>query len=367
MDILDRYIFRHFLKVFAGTFVLLTGLAIIIKILDSVKNFTENKHGISLLIQYYLFSTPAFITYVVPPALMFAISFTISQFNRHFEITVILAAGRSFRRILRPILFFTAFFTVVFFLFNEFVAFPSAYKATDTSYKLRNSAPDVWLRKYERSDNMTLRFGNRFYTIGHGAWYQNELLGLHLLELSPQYTIIRIIEAERAKVADPNSHHWQLQQARVTNFTEQGAYIGTQSYPTLAIDLPENLKTFQNFYVETDAEERSIFDAYRVYLKRRTSGGTYEPFLTEIFWHAGYPLVCLFIIFIGGMLGGRLRKGGIALSITIAMLFTLVYFFFMYFGNAFGENGILPPFLAGNLANIIAGIATIWILFRFDY
>ncbi|MFZ5627509.1 MAG: LptF/LptG family permease [Spirochaetota bacterium] len=367
MDILDRYIFRNFLKAFAGTLLLLVGVSVIVKILDSLKDFTENQHGVALLFEYYLVVTPSFVTYIVPPALMFATAFTISNFNRNFEITVMLAAGRSFRRILRPLLIFTALFSVAFFLFNEYVAFPSAYRAVDISYQLRNKGDDARLRKYDKSGDMTLRFGNRYYTIGHGAWYRRELIGFHLLEISEQGSILRIVEADSATVENHETRQWQMKKVRITRFNEQGIYTGTDSHEVLALELAENLRAFQNFYVEMDSEERSLFDAFRIYQKRKQSGGSYEAFLTEVFWHIGYPLVCLFIVFIGGMLGGKLKKGGVPVSIAVSMLFTLGYFFFMYFGTAFGDSGTLPPFFAGNLANLVAGSLSAWIYFRLDY
>jgi lipopolysaccharide export LptBFGC system permease protein LptF len=67
------------------------------------------------------------------------------------------------------------------------------------------------------------------------------------------------------------------------------------------------------------------------------------------------------------MLGGKLKKGGVPVSIAVSMLFTLGYFFFMYFGTAFGDSGTLPPIIAGNLANLVAGSLSAWIYFRLDY
>ena len=147
MDILDRYIFKSFIKTFFGTLVLLIGVAVIVKVLDSLKDFNENKQGAALLIKYYAVITPTFVTYIVPPSLMFAVAFTIAQFNRNFEITVMLAAGRSFRRILAPIVVFSAFLSLAFFAFNEYVAFPAAYKAVDISYELRNRGSDARLHR----------------------------------------------------------------------------------------------------------------------------------------------------------------------------------------------------------------------------
>lgn len=367
LDILDRYIFKSFIKTFFGTLILLVGVAIIVKILDSVKDFTDNKQGSWLLIQYYIIMTPTFITYIVPPALMFAVAFTIAQFNRNFEITVILAAGRSFRRILLPIVLFSMILSVAFFLFNEYVAFPASYKATDISYLLRNKAKDQRMRKHDHSSYLTLRFGNRYYTVGYGAWYDSELIGFHLLELRESGAIRQIIEAEKAQAQSLETHFWKLLRVRLSRFDENGLYVGTETIPEMQYELPETMKSFRNFYVEMDSEERSIFDSYGIYSKRKDVGGEYNVFLTEVFWHAGYPLVCFFIAFIGGMVGGRLKKGNAATSIAVSMLFTLAYFFFMYFGSAFGESGSLNPFIAGNLANIIAAVGTAYVYAKLDY
>jgi lipopolysaccharide export system permease protein len=367
MDILDRYIFKSFIKTFLGTLVLLIGVAVIVKILDSLKDFTDNKQGAWLLIKYYIVITPTFVTYIVPPALMFAVAFTIAQFNRNFEITVMLAAGRSFRRILMPIIIFSGLLSIGFFFFNEFVAYPSAYNAVDISYALRNRGTDARLRKHDHSSNMTLRFDNRYYTIGYGAWYDSTLIGFHLLELWPNGSIHRIIEAEKAIAGSFESHFWQFQNVRLSSFDENGRYINTESLGELRYELTETMKSFQNFYVEMDSEERSLFDSYNIYQKRKEAGGEYSVFLTEVFWHAGYPLVCFFIVFIGGMVGGRLKKGNAATSIAVSMLFTLSYFFLMYFGSAFGESGTIHPFIAGNLANIIAGLGTVYVFWKMDY
>ncbi len=367
MDILDRYIFKSFVKVFLGTLILLVGISMIVSVIDSLKRFTDNTHGVGLLVKYYLTITPSYVTYIVPPALLFATAFTISNFNRHFELTVIMAAGRSFRRILRPLLIFSALFSVGFFFFNEYVAFPAAYKAVDISYALRNKGDNVRLTKNYKLIQLTYRFDKRYYTVGRADWLNRSLNGFHMLELNAQDGLKRIIEADVASVRNHESHIWNLHHARLIHFDANGAYQGVSNYDSLLVEIPENLTSFQNNFVEMDSEERSVFDSYKIYKKRKASGGEYGVFLTEVFWHIGYPLVCFFIVFIGGMLGGRMKKGGIAMSIAVSMLFTLGYFFFMYFGNAFGESETLPPFIAGNLSNFLSGCIALWVFWRFDY
>jgi len=366
-DILDRYIFKSFLKTFAGTLALLVGVALIVKILDSIKDFGDNKAGSALLVQYYITLTPTFVTYIVPPALMFAVAFTVAQFNRNFEITVMLAAGRSFRRILLPMVLFSVALCFAFFAFNQYVAFPASYKATDISYVLRNRGTDARLRKVDHASNLTMRFANRYYTIGFGNWIEMKLKGFHMLEISSSGNIARIVEAASAYAPTMDTHQWKLNQVRISNFDSEGIYTDTETPEDFMLELPETMKSFRSFYVEMDSEERSIFDSFGIYQRRKEVGGEYSVYLTEVFWHAGYPLVCFFIVFIGGMIGGRLKKGNAATSIAVSMLFTLAYFFFMYFGSAFGESGSMPPPIAGNLANIISGLGTGYVYAKLDY
>ncbi|MBV6493279.1 MAG: hypothetical protein LDLANPLL_01295 [Turneriella sp.] len=247
------------------------------------------------------------------------------------------------------------------------MAYPSAYKAVDISYILRDKGPAARLKKYTYSDDLTLRFDNRYYTIGYGAWYENTLMGFHLLELNSEGIVSRMVDADKAISADGKSHLWNFVNARMSLFNSQGAYLETKTYTNLFLPLPETMKSFRNFYIDRDSEERSIFYVYDLYQKRKELGGEYAVFLTEFFWHAGYPLICFFIVFLGGMVGGRLKKGNAATSIAVSMIFTIIYFFLMYFGTAFGESGTIHPLIAGNLANIIAAIASLSIHYRMDY
>ena len=367
LDIIDRYVFRFFLKTFLGTLFLLNGVAIIVKIIDSMKEFSKYNAPTSLLIEYFIVSLPTFATYIVPPAMMFSVAFTIAQFSRNFELTVIMAAGRSFRRILRPIIIFSLLLSIAFFIFSEYVAYPSSYHATDISYDIRGRGREARLRKFDHSSNMTLRFGDRYYTIGNGEWVEKRLSGFHLLELSENGVPQQIIQADLASTNSPETNSWVLSNARVSRFDNSGKYLGTEIYEKIPVELHETLKSFQNFYVEMDSEERSVFDAYKIYQKRKTSSGEYRGFLTEVYWHIGYPMVCFFIAWIGGIVGGRLKKGNAATSIGISMIFTIAYFFVMYFGTAFGETGAMPAIIAGNLANIVSAGAAIWLYIKVDY
>ena len=72
----------------------------------------------------------------------------------------------------------------------------------------------------------------------------------------------------------------------------------------------------------------------------------------------GYPFVCFFVVFLGGMIGSYLKKGAMAQSLGIAVVLSAIYYLIMFFGKSIGNSGGLHPFVAGWLANIVFLTAT---------
>lgn len=367
INILDRYFLKFFIKSFLGAIVLLTGIGLIAKVNETLKNFLGIEGAQWLIIKYYALSIPAFITYIIPPALMFSVAFTVANFKKSNEISVILAAGRSFRRTLMPLVIFSIFLSGAFFVFNEFIAYPFAYKAYDTRDIIQKN-PNL---RYDRNNrNISVRFNDRYYTIGKLDILNKSLVNLHLLEYTTGNFPKRIVECETATY---KANEWILQNGSITNFNPDGS-VQEKNYFKFIHAKPNTVHIKEKFADiaavhtrNTTADERSIFLILELLEAKKKTGGDYHFLETEFYWHLGYPLICFFVTFIGGSLGSQMRHAGIAVSIGLAMVFTIVYFFIMYFGTALGETGVLPPFLAANLANIGSFAFTIYLYFKQDY
>jgi len=123
MKILDRYIFFEFFRSFLGTLLLLTGIGVISKVMERLSVLIAYDGPFGDIIKYVYLNIPYIITIVGPTALMFAISFTIANFSKKKELAVIMTSGRSFRRILAPIIFFRFFVFNFQFLFDRVCIF----------------------------------------------------------------------------------------------------------------------------------------------------------------------------------------------------------------------------------------------------
>ena len=188
MDTIDRYIFFEFLKYFIGALLLLVGVALIAKVLNTVDDISNYKGPFKFVVLYYIYQTPFFITIVIGPALLFAVSFTVGMYNESMEIPVILAAGRSFVRTVAPIIAFSAVISVSLFFFNEFLTFPWLHESFEIKHRFRNigGVSREQFGFWSGRTNFEVRAGNRYYHIGAYDLAGFNFNHLQVVELFPR-------------------------------------------------------------------------------------------------------------------------------------------------------------------------------------
>lgn len=109
MFILNRYLLRQFLQVFAICFLSLTGLYIVIDAFGHLDHFsTHAERGggslFGIMGSYYAYHSLAFFDGTSGILAMISAMFTVTWLQRHHELTAIMAAGISKMRILKPLL-----------------------------------------------------------------------------------------------------------------------------------------------------------------------------------------------------------------------------------------------------------------------
>ena len=109
MWIIDRYLLRQFVQVFLICWISLTGLFVVFHAfsnLDEFIRFCENHDQPLLRVmgEYYVYRTLAFFDQISPILAMIAAMFTITWIQRHNELTALMAAGLSRRRIVKPVI-----------------------------------------------------------------------------------------------------------------------------------------------------------------------------------------------------------------------------------------------------------------------
>ena len=125
MAIIDRYLLRNFLGVFAVFFISFFGLFVVG---DTVNNFSEilrysesNGGVLQAISKYYGLRSLVFFDWMNPLLILVATMFTIATFRRHNEMTALMAAGIRNARMIRPLLLMSCLLVVLAVINRECV------------------------------------------------------------------------------------------------------------------------------------------------------------------------------------------------------------------------------------------------------
>ena len=157
MFILNRYLLRQFLQVFAICFMSLTGLYIVIDAFGHLDHFSSHaeRGGGSLfgiMGSYYAYHSLAFFDGTSGILAMISAMFTVTWLQRHHELTAIMAAGISKMRILKPLLFAAAGVSLLGVANRELLIPRVRDQLTRDTKDLGGDAARELEARYDRSD-----------------------------------------------------------------------------------------------------------------------------------------------------------------------------------------------------------------------
>jgi lipopolysaccharide export system permease protein len=156
MLILDRYLLRQFLQVFVICFISLMGLYTVIDAFGNLEEFLSYapKQGglLRVLAEYYGYRSLTFFDRTSGILTLIAAMFTVAWFQRHNELTAIMASGIPKWRIIRPVVIAVALVSV-FAAANRELVIPTV--RDKFSRNAQDLAGDMGKRLEPRFDKLT--------------------------------------------------------------------------------------------------------------------------------------------------------------------------------------------------------------------
>lgn len=356
IQILDRYFFSEFLRNFFGVLFALILIAQVTKITESLAPVLGFRGPRSTIFYFYLLYIPVYITLISAPALLFAVSVSTAKFFNSNEMAVIFSGGRSLLRVLTPVILFSVVVTIFLFFFSEWITYPATYQANRI---WRTFAWADYNPKAQNKDKLLVRSGNRFYTISHFSIHEKKAEGVHLIELSTNYTPVKIYDFDKAEIVNG---HWYFFEGTLTRFKEDGNFLDSdyyKEYRSNVDDPPEYFWDEGNRF-----EEKNVFDLLHEMKIKHARGEMTREHLIEFYWHFSFPVVAVVLTIIGSLLGKHLKRGAIAISFAVTTVVSVVYFLIMFFGKSMGVSGLLPPFVAAWFANIVFAAVILYLFYR---
>ena len=104
-NILDRYVIRKYLAIFAIIFAGLVSVSVIVTFFERIDNVYAHDKPLSLFLQYIWFRVPEFVSYILPVTALTTALLALGILTKFNEVTAMKACGISVYRLIFPVLF----------------------------------------------------------------------------------------------------------------------------------------------------------------------------------------------------------------------------------------------------------------------
>jgi len=354
MKILDRYIMMEFLRAFLFAEVSFVGIYLVVDLFEQLNRFLEAETGMITILTYYLFSLPGISLQVAPVAALLAALLGLGNLAKHHELLAMQMGRMSTLRIILPLLLLASLLSLVAFGLGESVI-PWANQKAITLYKIRvkkvppyqlTRAQDLWYRASR----------SRFLHIALMEASSATLRDLTVYELRPDFTLARRIVARKATWKEGR---WDLEEGYTFTLKEGGAVV-SERFGRFPLDLRETPQDLEG--IMRLPQEMNFLELLAYIRRLKESGINASRYLVDLHAKGASAFAILVMALIGATFGLRVGRAGIMVWAGACIPLGFIYWVLLSVGFTLGKNGLLVPFLAAwlpNLLFLVGGLLTL--------
>jgi LPS export ABC transporter permease LptG len=355
VTILDLYLLREMLWPFVGAFcAYFIFWALNIFILSA--NYIINQHEpFFLVLRFVVLRVPQAIPMAFPFASLVATMLAMGRLMADNEINAMRTSGIHVLRIAAtPLIFGFAMFLITWAM-NEYVAPKSVDLSTRTFYQmLYHSDTLPFETQFFRKDPDT---GNTFYVNEVGPDGKT-LYGVQVFKPGPSGMWVEALQAKSAVISGSTLVLHNVIEIR---FNADGWVAGQSKAKVADVGLPLQ-ETAAQFLNSTNN------DAYAMNSKQLSAqvhslemqgigGTTLSTMQITLANKLAWPFACLIAVLVALPLAIRFGKRGRMLGMALSIVAFFIYFIVTSVATAFGTNGVVNPYLAAWMPNIVMGLA----------
>jgi lipopolysaccharide export system permease protein len=353
--ILDRYVLREFLGYLALGISGFIVIFVVVDLFEKISVFLDHRAPLGLVLRFYLYRAPEVVVLALPVSLLLATFLALGQLNKFGELSAMRAAGLPLLVILRPVFAVAFAAAMVALLIGELVA-PAATRERDRIYdeQIQRARRDV---ARERAEVTYLGTGGRMYYIRLYLIHEQRMHETSVLTFSQGRLVSRIDAAEATWDGD----QWVFTSGWIRRF--EAGREEAQAFDRLAV--PELEERPRDFAKEGLKPAEMNFVQLQGYIARlRASGLRVASYLVDLHLKLSFPLFNVIVVMIGASVATRLRLQSAAIGFGFSVVIAFVYWGFMQLGKALGHSGLVSPYLAAWMGDVVFGIAAVLLLLQ---
>lgn len=347
---LDWYIIRQFIGTYFFSILLIISISIVFDANENLAKFTQYHAPLKAIVfDYYANFIPYFANLFSALFVFIAVIFFTSKLAGNSEIIAMLAAGVSFRRLLRPYMISCVLIAALSFYLSAYVIphgtvirqnFESLYK----NKKKNTSADNVQLQvdkgviayMQHYDNNMKKGFG---FCLDK---FEDKKLVSHLTAMEVQYDTI-----------SDSKYHWKIRNWKVRKLQGLKEHITSGAERDTLIQMEPT-----DLVYSKGQQETFTLPELKEYISKQQDRGSGNVVQYQVEYHKriASSFASFILTIIGVSLSSRKRKGGMGMYLGLGLALSFIYIMLQTVSATFAIQADTPPMLAAWTPNIIFAI-----------
>ncbi len=361
MNLLNRYLLSQFVKYFFTVNAGFVSIYLLVDFFEKIDDFTSAGKPISLALEFFFLSIPFVIDQLGPVFILLSGVISLGILNHTNEFTALKAGGIPLRLIIRPLIFGSVLFTMLFITAAQWLL-PITIARTNK----------IWYEQIKGKVPLGIMRNNRYYYKGKEGFYSFDwpnpkeyfFKNFSYSCWDEKYNIKTLTTAADADWQDKDAS-WILTDGQIQQQKEDNNYRIT-NFTTLKTQLPEQP---ENFLIPANkAAEQSLTSLYQE-IFQATDDYEIRAALANFLGRISYIFLGIPLLLLGmPILLYSYRKWGRDLSVAIPVSCGLAFFAWGIWSalQSLAIAGYLSPVVAAVSIHIIFSCTGIFLLIKND-
>ena len=346
---LDRYLINQFWVILGIAIMGFLSIFLVVDLIENLDRFMDNKVPTEIVLKYYIYTIPYFISIGLPMAVLISTVFSLGSMVKRNEWTAMKASGISLYRIAIPLVVCGFLLSGVSFLLdNNLVSYGNEkrfeidrdYVKRKSRHKLKNTLKDIFLQK-----NSSSHISLSKYQIKKGVGYD-----LTMVDLG-QLTIRERIDAKKISW-NSDSLKWSVSDFSIRQFDQRGletdVRIGKNDSLMSLGFIPDD--------IQQQARKPDELDYYKLterIIQLKENGVDTVKWEVTRYIKISFAFTNLIVILCGIPLVVLKEKNSLSFGAGASVFVIFGYYAFIKFGQSLGFKGVMEPLASAWIGNII--------------
>lgn len=353
---LDKYVLVELLYPFVFGIASFSSIFIASTMLFKITQYMT-KYGASLetVARLFMYNLPEIINYTFPMSMLLAALMAFGKLSGSSEIVAMKAGGISYYRIVTPVIvvgFLVSVFSMIWA--EKVVPEAKAEAARILKYEIRNNT------KPQEQEHIVIKtFSGEAQRLTYARTFDEKsgkMTGITIEEFQKG----RISRIQTAQEGYWSKGTWTIKNGNIFALDDKEGVTSTARFTEQ--NIPLNLSPKEISWEQKDPDQMTIGELMaHIAILDKVKASTARQWC-EIFMRVNIPLASLFFAIIGATMGTQKQRTSSSIGLGISVIVIFIYYAVMTLTTGLGKGGIMNPFLACAIPNMLCAAVGIYLM-----